>query len=704
MLMLIANPGNVADEVYLSDMVALTGTDLFFHIGSVQEQDCSILLTNTVTFEEIAITGTDYNNDYVFENVPYGVYDYQVTKDCFKTAIGKVTVSCQPNNASINISLNGLVPLTTNNLFFYIGYPQNTNCKITLTNIATNVKVSLTGTNSLGEYKFSNLPFGTYDYSITKDCFEEVLGTVAVDCQPDNVAIEVYLSDMVALTGNNLFFHIGSIQEKDCTVLITNTVTYEQFSITVTNNIGDYELENVSYGTYDYEITKDCFNKIAGKVTVYCTPSNAGIVVSLNNLTPQTANNLFFYVGSIQEEDCKIELTNTHTQLSLIGTNNLDDYVFENLLYGTYDYVITKNCFEKITGSVVVGCQPNNEGVAVLLNGMVPITFNNLFFHIGNTQEQDCKISLTNTTTNENVSLTGTNSLDEYKFSNLPYGTYEYSITKDCFAEVTGTVDVDCQPNNESDEVFLNNLAPLTTNDLYFHIGDVQEEDCTILLTNADVHFQLSTTGTDDYGNYEFKNLAYGTYNYTVTKKCFNTAKGFVTVECKPKNEAVIEYIRNFLPVTIDNTISQNGNVLSANASGMSYQWVSCDTNNEIFNEINQSFIVVTDGKYSVKISNENCSVMSDCLSVTSLDLEKDKLESFSTYPNPVDKNLEIEMNDVYQNIFIEIININGQIVFKAKYSDVKNINLIIPELSSGFYILNIDADNHLFAKKFIKK
>lgn len=181
--MLIANPGNLADEVYLSDMVALTGNNVFFYVGQIQEEDCTILLTNTVTYQEMVITATDYNDNYVFENVPYGTYNYVITKDCFKTVTGKVTVNCQLNNAPINVSLN-VVPLTTNNLLFYIGYPQNTNCKITLTNTITNVKVSLTGTNSLGEYKFSNLPFGTYDYSITKNCFEEVIGYVDVDCQP----------------------------------------------------------------------------------------------------------------------------------------------------------------------------------------------------------------------------------------------------------------------------------------------------------------------------------------------------------------------------------------------------------------------------------------------------------------------------------------------------------------------------------------
>ncbi len=163
-------------------------------------------------------------------------------------------------------------------------------------------------------------------------------------------------------------------------------------------------------------------------------------------------NNLFFYIGSYQEPDCKIVITNTKTskQFTIIGTNEVGDYEFVDLPYGTYNYEVTKDCYIKVTGTVVVDKQTSSGPVEVFLNDLTDQTTNNLFFHIGSIQTKYCKITLTDIYTYEQVVINGTNSLGEYKFSNLPFGTYEYSITKDCFAEVTGTVDVDCQPRQFS--------------------------------------------------------------------------------------------------------------------------------------------------------------------------------------------------------------------------------------------------------------
>ncbi len=56
---------------------------------------------------------------------------------------------------------------------------------------------------------------------------------------------------------------------------------------------------------------------------------------------------------------------------------------------------------------------------------------------------------------------------------------------------------------------------------------------------------------------------------------------------------------------------------LSANASGLSYQWIDCEENDgAIMGATDQSFTPTTSGSYAVEISDGNCKVVSDCIDV----------------------------------------------------------------------------------------
>lgn len=79
-----------------------------------------------------------------------------------------------------------------------------------------------------------------------------------------------------------------------------------------------------------------------------------------------------------------------------------------------------------------------------------------------------------------------------------------------------------------------------------------------------------------------------------------------------------------------------NDNVLSADATGVVYQWVNCDDDySEINLETNQTFSPVTSGNYAVIIDDGICVDTSECYHVEITGMETFSENNIQVYPNP---------------------------------------------------------------------
>jgi len=130
---------------------------------------------------------------------------------------------------------------------------------------------------------------------------------------------------------------------------------------------------------------------------------------------------------------------------------------------------------------------------------------------------------------------------------------------------------------------------------------------------------------------------------------------------------------------SIDVSVSQEQNVLTAIASGYTYQWVDCD--NEylpISGEINQSYAATTDGNYAVIITESfECSDTSDCYSVVGTGRIKELAESLITvYPNPCDGLFRIELK--------------GENAARVVVTDVLGETSFISDLHDGINIIDM--------------
>ena len=157
--------------------------------------------------------------------------------------------------------------------------------------------------------------------------------------------------------------------------------------------------------------------------------------------------------------------------------------------------------------------------------------------------------------------------------------------------------------------------------------------------------------------------------------------------------------------IAIDSTISQNGVDLTAGQSGATYQWLDCDNSNAPINgETNQTFTAQNTGNYAVEITYNGCVSTSSCTYVDMTGVLSEAWKGMEYYPNPVSDHLMLKLPNLKQDLEVSIMDIRSRILQKESFSNIKNINLDVSDLSVGVYILRLKSEGESVDLKIIKK
>jgi hypothetical protein len=157
--------------------------------------------------------------------------------------------------------------------------------------------------------------------------------------------------------------------------------------------------------------------------------------------------------------------------------------------------------------------------------------------------------------------------------------------------------------------------------------------------------------------------------------------------------------------IIIDNSVSQMDNVLTANAAGLSYQWLDCDNGNTpIAGAEDQTYTAMSDGNYAVVITDGNCSATSDCVNVIINGVTEVKELGVSFYPNPMENILTIDTKETVQEVRFSIVTVSGQVVFSKNYTSGNQFKLDVSNLSAGMYILNVQTEENSASMQIIKQ
>lgn len=156
----------------------------------------------------------------------------------------------------------------------------------------------------------------------------------------------------------------------------------------------------------------------------------------------------------------------------------------------------------------------------------------------------------------------------------------------------------------------------------------------------------------------------------------------------------------NLTVQTIDNTVTLLDPVtLSANAVGVNYQWMDCN-NNMIYlgGETNQVFNATSNGTYAVRLTNNNCTIDSDCFNISQLDLQSHFEQNLAIYPNPSNGKITVEAP---QDMTCSIYTILGQHIKTTDLSTGSN-TLDFNNLTPSTYILKLSSDKFQIIRNLI--
>lgn len=184
-------------------------------------------------------------------------------------------------------------------------------------------------------------------------------------------------------------------------------------------------------------------------------------------------------------------------------------------------------------------------------------------------------------------------------------------------------------------------------------------------------------------------NLTVGATSGTVTVAAVN--------QCGSSATQTINVVVN----QVTNGVTQNGATLTADQENAVYQWLDCGTGNPIPGATSNTYTATQNGEYSVLvITQANCTVVSECVVVNNLGIDKEQLSSLSIYPNPASDNVTI--SNIPAESTVRLLDMTGKVLFSTTANSTVSMDLT--DVKAGVYMLSVESKKGSKTQKLIVK
>ncbi|MCK9562655.1 MAG: PKD domain-containing protein [Bacteroidales bacterium] len=164
--------------------------------------------------------------------------------------------------------------------------------------------------------------------------------------------------------------------------------------------------------------------------------------------------------------------------------------------------------------------------------------------------------------------------------------------------------------------------------------------------------------------------------------------------------------------VTLDLTINKSPhievvvdrNILTVAESDAIYQWKYCDDRTiALENAQEQTFVATANGQYVVEVSKNGCVATSECYEVVTVGISHNLLNNITVYPNPNDGKFVVDLGKMYDEIFYEITDMHGAVVYKNHAKATRQLYIDM-QVTQGVYVLLLYVDTNKNTIKIIVK
>lgn len=212
-----------------------------------------------------------------------------------------------------------------------------------------------------------------------------------------------------------------------------------------------------------------------------------------------------------------------------------------------------------------------------------------------------------------------------------------------------------------------------TSGDYYGYDANCQiSNTLTVAVQNADTVNQNVTICTGD--------------NFTVGTSIYNATGNYTDNLTNSAGCDSVVHTQLTVSTSLNASISNSGDTLWANVSGLTFQWLDCDNAyNPIPGENNMYFVPSNSGSFAISMSTNSCADTSDCFNFqVSSEITKIEARTVRIYPNPSKGEVFIDHTSAQQ---IKLVASDGHVVYSENILGKNKSNFT---LSPGIYILEI--------------
>jgi hypothetical protein len=552
-------------NVYITDVDAVLTCQLIRKTCSFEfvVVDKGLLPGAVISIEgQGSVTTNNIGRAYMI--LSYGEYSYTVSKDCYSTVTGTISVSdscCRQTISLVPNIFNVVVKVTDGNL------PME-GASITLTRNLVYGVTKYYGNSDAEGHIFFSLPNATYEYTIVSPYYVSKSGSFTVS----GVSMTV-TEELEAEKGSLQFLIKEELSDRIGDVIGGASIVIGNFEI-ITGTDGTASME-LPFGTYAYTISAVDYVSYAGTVSVYNTQvSQFGAIKKVEQNAKYTVtinvsdifglqHNAFIMMDGVEVE------TENNTAVFTLAN---DRYYYSIRKYGN------QGVFDSIT---VTGADVEKT-----------VVLNALQFNVKIYVDDGLNPLVSATVVMNGVSVT-TNTAGYAAFS-LTNGTYSYKVLSSGYCDAERSLTVD--GSNVNTWISLTKQKYGVT----FTVADEAG-----LVAGASVSTGNMTALTDEAGQ-AFMDLEFGTYPYTVSKNDYSTVTKELTVGYEAAEETVsLSHIPHKVTFNIN-----NGTQISAwvAVSGYTYPFGQNWDGKAYFNAISGDYdysvtaseYVATTGKLSV--------------------------------------------------------------------------------------------------------
>ncbi len=140
--------------------------------------------------------------------------------------------------------------------------------------------------------------------------------------------------------------------------------------------------------------------------------------------------------------------------------------------------------------------------------------------------------------------------------------------------------------------------------------------------------------------------------------------------------------------------VLQNGNTLSTNSNGTSFQWIDCDANYvAIPGETNPNYSPQSSGNYAVIVTSNECIDTSDCFPYSDLGMPEQDGSNLGVFPNPTNNNVVLDWGTVPVSFNLHLNNALGQELYNQSFKNENKVVIVLP-YRAGCYYLHVHLEN----------